>query len=285
MAQNKLKHMNQNNLKISLLLLSTCNTTQVVETNSLTAPLLEKLALKEIAAIRVANFLDPSYCQQLSHKLLGYKGRTYYEVAPQIGKIGTPFFESRTDETLRQQYYQNQAIHRQALEMACQGLPLPNDLLFQTLHQQLANGIDIEKIDGLPLSLGIFRILEEGSTLRPHQDMLKMDAPNAKSPKKILGQLAVNMYLQVPEIGGELIYWKESYSPAAYLANQLPGTVDLDIQKLPPPLGILSPKVGDLVLINSNCIHAVNQVKKGCRITNGGFLGYYGNNRPWSIWS
>jgi len=46
---------------------------------------------------------------------------------------------------------------------------------------------------------------------------------------------------------------------------------------------MIAPRVGDLILINSTCVHAVNQVKKGCRITSGGFLEYYGNNQPWSI--
>ena len=54
---------------------------------------------------------------------------------------------------------------------------------------------------------------------------------------------------------------------------------------LPPPDAVVAPRVGDLILFNSNRIHAVRACRGGPRVTVSCFIGYRGEGRPLGYWS
>jgi predicted 2-oxoglutarate/Fe(II)-dependent dioxygenase YbiX len=43
--------------------------------------------------------------------------------------------------------------------------------------------------------------------------------------------------------------------------------------------------MGELVALNSTCVHSVRTVTRGERITFATFVGYRGRGKPWSFWS
>ncbi|HET7462523.1 MAG TPA: 2OG-Fe(II) oxygenase [Longimicrobium sp.] len=242
------------------------------------------LAERRILAVRIPAFTSRAAAGELARRILASPHQTRYAVAPSVAKVGTTFFETADDPAARARYHQAGARGESLLRDSCGGLREPIAVLRERMRAFPA-GVRTESVDGRPMSAGVARVFGPGSEIRAHQDVLAHDAPDARTPRELVSQLAVNVYVSVARLGGELALWRDSLSPAEYRARSIPGSPDLDERLLPAPAAVLRPRLGELIAFNCTCVHAVRPVRQGCRVAFATFVGYRGPGRPWSVWS
>jgi hypothetical protein len=126
--------------------------------------------------------------------------------------------------------------------------------------------------------------MKPGVPLLAHHDMFGRHAPNTPEAASLISQFAINVYVDVPEVGGELAMWMKEITDAEFLEMRGPHYgVPLDV--MPSPNFTLKPQNGDLILFNARKMHAVLP-GEGCdRLTISGFLGYRGVDQRLTVWS
>jgi hypothetical protein len=242
------------------------------------------LVERKILALRISDFTPEPVARRLAMALRHYPEQAAYEVEPSVKKVGITLFDSNGKPDAREQYHLHARENTELLRRACQGIPNPVDILMQRLQSISTAGVCLERIDGRAMSCGVCRIFTPGSRLRPHLDRLAIDAPEASSPRELLGQLSANALLEAAEAGGEVLLWGDSPTPDE-CRSQGSDELHFDEKLLPAPRAVISPRVGDLLIFNSACVHAVRTVKRGERITLATFIGFRGPGKPWSFWS
>src|SRR5262245_51389462 len=135
---------------------------------------------------------------------------------------------------------------------------------------------NVAAFEGRKMFVGIGRITAPEKTVleeQPHFDSLPPDLT-------LDGQFSANVYLKVPEHGGELDVWNHpTLSPDEIHDDQL----GRDWRSmLPPPIRI-RPAVGDLILINTRKPHAVCSFARGERVSIQCFIGYK-RGRSLALW-
>lgn len=119
----------------------------------------------------------------------------------------------------------------------------------------------------------------------PHQDLLRRETPDSDEVKFQASQLGVNIYLSSAQSGGELEIWNYSFSDEDCLKYGVEGSYGFDRSLLPANSLVLKPEEGDLVILNTTKVHAINKVLRGERMTISGFIGFWGNDKPLKCWS
>lgn len=126
--------------------------------------------------------------------------------------------------------------------------------------------------------VGLARLVIPGEVLvakQPHFDVLPEEKAVLRS------QLSANVYLDVPDIGGELELWDVTpWTPEKI--KQIKPNEDLRSQ-LPYPI-VFKPERGDLLIFNVRKPHAVKSFESGRRITLQSFLGIH-EDHSISLWS
>ena len=59
----------------------------------------------------------------------------------------------------------------------------------------------------------------------------------------------------------------------------------IDTNKLPVKPQRLAPRTGELILFRSNCVHSVKAGEGGNRSAASCFIGYYGTDKPLTVWA
>lgn len=133
---------------------------------------------------------------------------------------------------------------------------------------------------------GLLRIFGEGSAAEPHQDHFDWDASLHEIYEATYypAQLAANVYLRLPERGGELAIWPVSLRRTEY-ERMRKGEYGVDPAQLRAEPVVLTPRLGELILFNARMVHAVYPPELGNRVTWSSFIGYRGDSEPLTIWS
>lgn len=177
----------------------------------------------------------------------------------------------------------------------------PVDNLRLELDENWSFGAHLGQYLGQKLRPAIMRIMHEKNdfnfSIPKHGIIHTDDSPKLKSS---WGTFSANIYLKIPEEGGELYIWsvnlKKTKGVLSYLGAQilamLMSHIDLfDIEwqqkifKLLPKPNVIKPAVGDLVILHSGRPHSVAPVRKGIRVTNQSFIYAKGKEAPLTIWS
>lgn len=133
--------------------------------------------------------------------------------------------------------------------------------------------------------VGLLRVLDEGAPIHPHQDVLRRDAKTAINAYSLKTQLAANIYLNMPQEGGELQLWEHGCSDEEYKNLLTPGEYYVERSKLVAPFLTIKPEVGELVLFNPTRYHAVTPGKGTKRVSVSCFVCYRGEYCPLTLWS
>ena len=262
---------------------------RIVASDMLRSCDLEDLFNGHILALRIHPFVDHQLCNEWQEKLQVSKSLTRYSNAVDVPvtRLGMTLFEAQNKSEKITQYL-NIAEDALSVMRKVFGSLHPIQVLFSKLASAWSPGISIASMNGRSMNPGIIRSFESGHAggLPPHVDSLLKDVPDQEEQfSQLKVQLAVNLYFSVACRGGALKVWNCEPTPDE-LHQMYNGTHDfLDTSKIPAQPKIMVPRVGELILFRSTCIHAVRPSIGGTRSAASFFLGYSGEDQPLMVWA
>ena len=263
----------------------------------------ENLQLKDLLdllhgkylALRIPNYYPEKEAEEISQELVKQKSLERYDRAPDVGvqRTAITFFETSACVEMLKRYYKHAQVSIQTLREACFPNLSPLDKFKLELEEMWVAGAYIENIHDQTMLAGIGRVFEDDFELPPHQDIFARDISDAGLPpvrpfENLAAQLSANIYLQIPESGGELEVWE--IKPSTFEQEKIrdseytyEGIIDRNI--LPSPTLQIKPKQGELILFDSGRIHAVRPCQGGPRVSMSMFIGYRTTDKALTYWS
>jgi len=215
-----------------------------------------------------------------SHRLL-----SAYERAPEIKKLGSPYYDAVRTAKTEAEYWctASQAISQIRAMFAPQLAPIDSIRLdLQDFGRQDVN--PLRNALGQVAFAGLARVFDSAGTL-PHCDRLDWDAPRERFRGTPTSQVAANVYLEVPEVGGEIEIWDLVPSFEEHEGLSIANSYGLDRRKLGPPAWVVKPRTGDVVFFDARCVHAVRPSTHGLRVTSSAFLVQFSKHGAFYIYS
>ena len=257
----------------------------VLKVKELTSENILALANSEINAISVEGFYDHDLCDKMYDFFV--KNIEYCINAPSIGRIGMAFYETDSKDELIEDYYINSRKRINSIRSAFHPYLSPIDKYKLRLYLQeiWVQGANIENIHDRKMFIGLCRVVEPNIDFLPHQDKLSKDAMYIEKSLGLIGQFAANIYLDIPEEGGEIDMWSEELDDDTYDSLRKGGSYGIERNLLPKPCSTYKPQKGELFIFNAKKLHAVKAVKGSPRLSISSFIGYYGFDKPLIYWS
>lgn len=255
----------------------------IEEIEALDASCIEKLANGELLAVRWKQFIPEYLAEALKEGILT-KGFDRYINASSIGRIGLAFYETENDPVRIHEYFDDAPKNIRELRGRCTPYLSPVDLLRCTLDEVWPAGAKLETLYGRKMYVGLSRVVEPGVPMLAHHDIFAKDAPDSFEARSLRAQLAANVYLSMPSEGGALQIWDTEISAEEFDIMR-GGSYGIDPALLGKPAVEVKPEAGDLLLFNSNCMHAVSPSLDATRLSLSCFVGYRGSASPLSFWS
>jgi hypothetical protein len=267
----------------------------------LTRELLMELFERRACAIRIPGFCGPELAASLSAWLLDSAGYENWAVRKQDGEFtpsdtfysaNTPFNVALKAEDAFRSYFTQALPAVRRLRAASRDLT-PIDKLRLELEELWPRGARIDSYKGLKMSVGIGRVMTPAGMLdgiARTEGMCHVDGFSLANRRS--GFFSANIYLRVPDSGGELMVWNVGVSPLRLACNLslVRKLLDFDASsqafirsKLPRPLA-LKPEAGELVIIDSGRPHAVRAFEQGFRVTLQSFIRYRAGE-PLALWT
>ncbi|BAI74121.1 hypothetical protein AZL_a05900 (plasmid) [Azospirillum sp. B510] len=259
---------------------------KLIVVDTLTEDVLRKLFRREHIVVRVPKFYNPEYCAALAEGVM----------ADIVDTAGSGIYASNIDslwaarrsEDRHRRYFETGIVIQRRLRQVSAPHVSPTDLLRLTLDEAWPGGTALMCRNGLKAPFGISRLWRVGSEGLPHQDLLKRELGDDKLDElKISDQIGVNIYLTTSSAGGELETWDFVVSDDEYeeIAQRFEGSYGYPREMLPRESLVVAPEVGDLIMVNTACVHAIRKIVDGERLTISGFVGCAGEDRHLLCWS
>ena len=238
---------------------------------------LEALAVSEdVDAIRITNLVSEDSCIKLSES--ARNSSEEHGAVAGLHLNGVPYYMASAGGALSEKYFSSTGVFASSVRKNADGTsPLDAALgMFAQMHPRGYAPAALE--NGRVMPAGIFRIYPASncSEVLPHQDVLSWEV-DSKIARGLYGQMGWNIYIDMPSNGGELFLYdlKFDKSEFEHIAGDSYG---LTWQCAGEPMEIIKPKIGELILINSRRVHAVQKADGvGSRVTLSGFLGMGAN--------
>lgn len=244
---------------------------------------LQALINHEVQVLRIPGFISDEACAAMS-KGLKSTGYNDYLNAPSVGRIGMSYFETAQKQEIVDHYFATALENINILRKACSPYPCPVDTLRCLFDEVWPGGCGLQDLYGKKMFVGLSRSMKPGIPLLAHHDMFGRHAPNTPEAASLISQFALNVYVDVPEIGGELAMWMKEISDPEFLELRGPN-YGVPLELMSAPDFTVKPQNGDLILFNARKMHAVLP-GEGCdRLTISGFLGYRGVDQRLTVWS
>lgn len=167
------------------------------------------------------------------------------------------FYEVERDASHFKQYFASVQDNIEAFKNRCFPLVSPIDLIRCQLDEVWLAGAGIARLHGQKMFVSLSRVVKPNINFLAHHDILSKDAPDSFEAHSLLAQLACNVYLAVPDDGGNLHIWKKELSPEEF--DQLRGNAyGIDPKPLGKPDVVVNVSSGDLVFFNAKnaCRHS-----------------------------
>ncbi|MFD5186163.1 2OG-Fe(II) oxygenase [Streptomyces sp. NPDC058372] len=253
--------------------------------SELTTESLLALSERRIAAIHIKGFHDRDAADAVAERALTHEalGSYHKELASSVSRVHMPHVDTAHDPELIDAY------HRQALgaidDVRSMFAPhaSPVDRLRLLLQEMWPAGANLLRLGGRTCFIGALRVFRPGvSQLLPHNDRLRQetDAPEARN---LTEQLTANVYLRVPETGGELHLWLREPDEAE--TERILAVEGLDPSTIESPTLTIHPDAGDLIVFSSAMLHAVSPSSVGPRVGMAMFIGCANAKYPLVYWS
>lgn len=254
--------------------------------DTLDASVLADLFAGKYIAVRVPGFYDVQYCKNLVEPL--YDRIDNDAATGGIYESDIDSFWNVMNDDVRRERYLDAALHVQRrMRAMSEPHPSPVDQLRLALDEAWPGGATLMTMNGRKMPFGITRLWRTGKEALPHQDLLWREAGPDLLSVTLQGQLGVNIYLDTADEGGELETWDVYITDEQYesLRETYPGSYGYSRDMLPRESLLISPEVGDLVMVNTTRAHAVRKITAGRRMTVSGFVGNAGTDQPLRCWS
>ena len=261
-------------------------TSRLATVNVLDGKVLSALFGGNVLAILVPKFYDALYCKNLAAGL--YESIDKDSVTGGIYDSDIDSYWNVMNDPAREERYFAMALSSQErLRRLSAPHPSPIDLLRLALDEAWPGGATMMTMAGRKMPFGITRLWRTGSEGLPHQDVLWREVGRRDEVARLTGQLGVNVYLDTADEGGELETWDRAITDEEYatLRDDYPGSYGYPREMLPDESLLITPRVGDLVLINTMRVHAIRRITRGQRMTISGFVGSSGAGAPLGCWS
>jgi len=249
----------------------------------LNADHIRALARNEIRIIQVQSFVSRAAAQVISGGAveLGYKP---YINVDNVRRIGMAYYETEHEDGLIKQYFASARSCLEQLRAACDPVGSPMDTVRCLLDEVWPAGANLQTLFGKKMFVGLSRMVEPETTFLAHHDIFADDAPGMSESESVVSQFGANVYVQMPEKGGELLMWHRNMSTAEF-DEMRAGEYGIHIDKLPRPDVVLKPGVGDLLIFDAHKLHAVASPKDRARFALSFFVAYRGDDQALTYWS
>lgn len=253
--------------------------------NELSTESLLKLARREVGAIHVKGFYPTDVAKTvvdkaINHPKLGYYNKKY---TSSVGRVCMPHIDSEWDEELAKKYHTEAVENIQEMRSLFSPYPSPIDKVRLLLQEYWPAGANVQRLYARPCFVGAIRVFKPTvSSFYPHHDRIdeESDAPEVKS---LIEQLVANVYLQVPQTGGDLQLWLRD--PTEHEKDLIRDVEGLLPETVESPRLVIHPEAGDLIIFSSRMLHAVTPSEEDYRVGAAAFIGCHGVDQPLTYWS
>jgi hypothetical protein len=232
-------------------------------------------------ALRVPGYVPTGLCGEWAARIAESPQRGRFTNVEYVSRIGMALLEAKNDDGVFENYVRNAVERIWSTRALFHPYLSPLDRLRLELDEIWPPGASILRLGGVPAFVGLVRIFD-GSGSLPHVDRLGELVPPKLFVSPPVAQLAANVYLEVPETGGELEIWAGN---EAFLRRRQDSAYGLDGESLGAPSLRLKPEIGELILFSSARVHRVASGQDGRRTAMSCFIGFFGEDEPLRFWS
>lgn len=262
----------------------------VVFSNTLQIESLNLLLNEQVSALCIKGFYPKDLSHVLARWIKHHPDRQVYgqnAIDPETGKvqyidyhvdrvgpvrnalIGKPLNAPEWDDYLTEAAEKTTDIRRLTVNRH------PIELLIKQLDSVWKFGAEKDQVNGNELCAGIGRVT------RPGEKTLIQTAPHVDGPWPCKLHFGVNVYLAIPNVGGEL----ETFGGPTLTHDQMSAvTSNHDFRAEYGESEFVKPGVGDLIIVNTRRPHAVNGFPYGPRISMSAFM-MYDKDKPLRFYS
>jgi hypothetical protein len=256
----------------------------------------ESFGAAELKALRngsapcviIDDFCPEDVCSAIRENIERHgRARTYTGSNLDVGYWGVPAMEyvGRKDE-----YFTAVAGANEERQRLIGGQPDPLDSVLRMLWRAWPAGAEVATEGDRPYFAGIVRNIRK---VPPHMDSAARDLPGW-AVSRIAAQLSWNLYLSVPEVGGEFAiwprYWRAEdeqvyrYAPAGQFGPDGKKGYRHDVVDGLQPV-VVPPSVGRVIMLNTLYYHMVLDVEhQGSRYAMSSFIGIVDEESPLVLW-
>ncbi|SEF55923.1 hypothetical protein SAMN05444920_10169 [Nonomuraea solani] len=252
---------------------------QIVTLGGLDPEALTTLARDGVGALRVPGFFDEKFCEQLlavGHEFLERYDRDQYPVV--ACKIGPALNEYMVKDGISPQYWSeaDRVVHLWSTELRHLAV---HDECHRLLTESWSGPVRAARVSGRPLFWGIVREISEGTLI--HWDDVTQELQGLSIDPRPWAQLALNVFLSVPEQGGEAVVWLQRWAVGDE-SHRISFGYRPDVIRPSSPICTIVPHVGDAILFNARNYHTVNPGHSGRRVAFSAFVGLGDEMALWS---
>lgn len=242
---------------------------------------LQALTRREALMVRVPEFMSAAQCDLIAR---GLRGQGYGYVS---GWIGTPFpslFQFGATPDGIDHYYATALPNIRGVRDACTPYPSPIDVFRCVVDELWPSGASLQALSGRKMFVGLCCNARPRIPLLAQHDFFARLVRHDPKADDLLMQMAVNVYVDVPQQGGELMMWRDEITDAEFLRRR-GDKYGMDIEPLGVPDIVVKPQMGDLILFNTRKLHAVAPGSGSDCLTLSCHLGFRGDDQPLTFWS
>jgi hypothetical protein len=230
------------------------------------------LAAGRCAAIQVPGLFTVEVCEEIltALKKIEFEAYDAARVQPIVFRCGVGISDHRIDGRLDDSYW----LALQVAEEMWSSLDLSYDV-FARCREALRAGwrdeVVLGRHEGRPLGAGVVR--EPNGGFQVHYDDVLREFVVDLLDSPLIAQFAFNLYLEVPDAGGETVVWRHRWHPADE-AFRLPHSYGYDRAVVGDVESFeLRPSVGGALLFDPRNYHAVAPSFGGRRLALGFAVG------------
>lgn len=232
------------------------------------ASALRSVIAGEQLAVRFPDYYPSWLAERMSKRIIEHEDFGHYAKAPDIGKVGFPYYDTVGNADLEPMYWAQAPSWNGKVRSAHWPEMSPIDRVRLELDESWPHGASLLRdAGGRAAFAGLARVFEDGAEALPHVDRLEWDAPIGRFGFEPIAQIAANVYLRMPPAGGELAIWDIKPEQGKHEDLRIPGSYGLKRELLSEPKLVLKPRQGELVFFDARNVHAVYASAGGPRVT------------------